>query len=363
MAPDAPKPQRWKDEDAQRFVRSVGVWVKARELAVELYEACLNVAEWELSRDLESRAKPDPRDLVFPFLAWIRRKHGYGIRSITSLRNRFRSFWTEENNPGGHELWEILSHALHVLAKEGKVRRVDNLDKPTDNSQWAKWTSGPPEADEKWFDLAAFEEACRGIPFFPEKKQPEAPYDGKVPKVLSPEDGLRLVLMLLEAAGGPLLMRDLHHEACKHVLLRSFVEMEGRRVSSDESGEQPGPGELRDDEEWVRHSDLEWIDHESLSRSKRIWETMEEKGFRKLFCGYLVPKIGLKEKKPLKEMGVSQRAHEEKEKVLRWLKQELSGLELNPDTPHTESAEAHLKWEIQSRTVARLMEMCREKED
>ena len=218
----------------------------------------------------------EAEDLASEFLLSLRRKGNRDIRTKSGLATEYRRWVAEFSNPAQHELWEIVSTALHALSRENAAWRLDAPASDANNND-AMWTGVAGTAGEMLCDIPAFERASHLIRnYSPPAARKWYADDAVLPKVIAPEDAKELVLALLRAAGGAIRLRDLLEEFKRHV----FAFELGAEIDTDPSADSISihPAAMK------RLYDLA---HE---RASVIWDAISAAEGTDLLCDYFIPR-------------------------------------------------------------------------
>ena len=252
----------------------------------------------------------EAEDLAIEFLLNLRKQGNWTIRTKSGLAAEYRRWVAAFSSPAQHELWKILSTALHSLAHENAAWRLD-APASKDNHNDAIWAGDPKAGVKAPCDLVAFEKAARQIESYAPPAASRWHRDGSVlPKVIAPKDAKKLTLALLHAADGKLRFRDLLDEFKRHV----FAFDLGGEIDSNQSSSPPSihPAAMQ------RFYDLA---HE---RAALIWDAIGEIEGTDLFCGYFIAKNFENRAVTLKDFGDSRRVDERLERMERIMRHHLA---------------------------------------
>jgi hypothetical protein len=268
----------------------------------------------------------DAEDLAIEFLISLRKQGNWKICTKTGLATEYRSWVAEFSNPAQHELWEIVSTALHALARESVAWRLD-APASDDNHNDAVWTGVAGAAGSRPCDLLAFEKAARLIRNYAPPAARKWCVDGAIlPKVIAPKDAKELTLALLHAAGGAIRLRDLLEEFKRHV----FAFDSSSEIDKDHTASPLSIHPLA----LTRIYDLA---HE---RAALIWEATSAISGTDLLCDYFIPKHLEERPVILEEFGDPRRVYERMQLVVQYLRQHLAlnlaeALDVEDDTVDT----------------------------
>ena len=214
----------------------------------------------------------EAHSLALDFLLYVRTKRLSHLQTAAHLIRELSKYLTRRESPAYHKVWKILSQALLYLEEDRLALR---LSRHGANSQSAEWClkvneGGPP------VNLQAFSRAAAELPVYhPSRK------DGRL---LSPAQAKELALRMLELAGGPILMQDLHSEAMKHVIL-AMAFPQSFNAEADDCDESVSL-QLAD-----RMPVLGYIlEEEAVARAMSLWDELENTGDQKVLCTYYLPK-------------------------------------------------------------------------
>jgi len=253
----------------------------------------------------------EAEDLTSEFLLNLRRKGNGYIRTKSGLATEYRRWVAEFSNPAQHELWEIVSTALHTLSRENAAWRLD-APATDDNNNNAMWTGVAGATGETICDLPAFEKAaCFIRNYSPPAARKWYADDAVLPKIIAPEDAKELVLALLRAADGAIRLRDLLEEFKRHV----FSFELGGEMDTDPSADSISihPAAMK------RLYDLA---HE---RASVIWDAISGAEGTDLLCDYFIPKNLHQQAVTLDTFGDPRRIKEHLEqRVVRFLRHHLA---------------------------------------
>jgi len=291
-----------------------GPWTNshAERLIGALYQNVLGIARSHLNSRQETggTTKLEAEDLAMEFLLSIRKEGKWMIRTRSGLAKEYRRWVTSFSNPAQHELWKIVSTALHHLAKAGVAWRIDAPgDAPNDNS--ALWTGIDGPAGETPCDLDDFKNKASKIRHY---APPSA--SGYIEEttinhlVISPKDAKQLTSDLLNAAGGAICLRDLLGEFKEHVF--SF-EISGE---VDEARETAPPS--------IHPASMERIYHLVNNRVDSIWLEVQDMKGTDLLCQYIIPKHVAEAHVTLGDFGSPQRVQERVVLIMGILKDHLA---------------------------------------
>ena len=225
------------------------------------------------------------------------------IQTENKLHRLFKKWLVVRNNPQAHEFWSIISSALLVLEKEGKVERHPR-QRQRNNSQKTIWYL--PQNAENFADEAKYWLNQKKIgTYCPEhfnsklessSMESESETGGKEQavadelkkakqaKIIPPSSAQKLVFDILGYLGGPVPMCKLVDLCKNHVLLY-------REISPDQfPGDDEGSREKWDPAD--RGEALRFmISEESSSRSDQIWQKLAGRRHgHKVLCLYIIPK-------------------------------------------------------------------------
>lgn len=306
------------DDPSFDFPRALRTWVLGPCLTPEDIQliAHLRQIAVELARN-HLASKPivtppgylDAEDLAGEFLDSLRKKGNWMIRTRGGLSVEYRRWVTRFTSPAHHEIWEIVSTALHELARAGVAWRLD-ASPEEENRNDAIWTGLPGDAGRKSCNLVEFETAARGVPNYPPPAARRWHDEGAaMPKVIAPKDARDLTRALLQAARGSLRLADLIEEFKRHV----FVLIVGPLENTSESvGQAIHPAAL------IRLFDL------AQDRAELIWTETAEGGFTDLLCKYFIANHLQGRHVALEEFGDPRRVHERLQRVVTILRRHLA---------------------------------------
>ncbi|MBI4028439.1 MAG: hypothetical protein HY360_25865 [Verrucomicrobia bacterium] len=312
-----PSPSR-ATPDIQDLLRKL---VREAKLGDALLDICCKIALNSLLRSpLPSIPKDltvQARELALDFILYLQVNDSDAITTQSGLRRQFRRFCARKSAPANHELWEILSSAVGDLVETGKLRRLD-ADPGAANCNDAVYSVFGSERDAQTLDEQLFQAASeRKCPFFYPKKG-RSVGSIKLPKILSPKDATKLLLCLLDAAGGPVSFRSLFEAAKNHHV---FIPREGEyRPPPEETEDEPTESrdETIDPETFTPTDGKEpapdmnvWLPEEAEMRANRIWDQVALSGLRDVLCRYYLPKHAGGQKCALKDLGQPQRVNEQ----------------------------------------------------
>lgn len=340
------------------------------ELDVQLHGIVLALARQCVSGGGKmdaQRAEEKSQDLASDFLIWhVRGENKRNIQTEAALRYELRKYATRRNNPEGHELWSLLSEAMHELAREGFARRLDaKPDEHNDNN--ALWTSASPGADGKKLNMAVFQRNAKAIKcFYPKQRNPggEKAGAGKhgkkyaTPRIIPISEAKLLVEQLLKAAGGPIPFGLLADEARRHVVLI------GQYISLDDDSNDSVKSLLESSAARELYADWqEWIAYESPARADRIWQAVMKISHGQALCLYYLPKHFLAKKIVMESVGTPQRISEQSTQIRGIMALELAVERLERENGNDQSDELlRLAWTaLAGKVVERLMQKCAEK--
>ena len=247
----------------------------------------------------------DEEDLSDEFLLHLRKEGKWMIYTKTGLKCEYSRWVPAFLNPAQHELWEILSIALHALAVEDAAWRLDALSSEPNNN-YAVWTGIPEPDGAHACDLPAFERAARRIPkYTPPAARKWHDDDDVVHKVILPDAAMELTLALLRAADGSLHFYDLFEEFKKHV----WVFNDG--------------GDNKDAPYSIHPAAIQRLYPLAHERAGLIWNEILAIHGTNLFCGYFIPKHMDESSVILEKFGEPQRVSERIQDVVRILRQHL----------------------------------------
>ena len=223
------------------------------------------------SRDLHDEA----HELAVEFMLHLRSKRLAHLQTAAHLKHELSKYLTRRDSPIYHEVWKILSQALIDLERDGVAVRLPLASGA--NRQTTEWCSnkheGNPSANQQ-----GFSEVAGKLPvYYPART------DGRL---LSPTQARELAEQMLELAGGPILMQDLHGEAMKHVVSQMLHPISIEDDSAEEGKTATISRQLAD-----RMQVFDFIlQEEAESRARRIWAELEKSGDGQAMCVYFLPK-------------------------------------------------------------------------
>lgn len=336
----APAIRAWLDDPAESMPEA-----EYARLIVCLWKFCEICAKGFVADFRNSEVQ----DLASEYLRLIKQEPRYRPCPVpgcaSALTKHMKHVLSEEFNPAGKELWQLLSEALWELEREGiamclgGTRRGVRADQRNNTpfTQWAVMSvcnahdGKPPPAD-----VFAFEKKADKLPhFYPpgaigwhdDEKQKR-----KGPRVIAPKDAEKLATMLLDCAGGWIVVRDLFCEFRKHVHLLDFSEPppdnEGEQNTFlDQQAEKAQP---RKSKLGPRHtsaedvSPTEGVFWELVSKlAAKAWDALRTADLITIACQYVLANALLGRKRKLEEFGAFQRVSERKAKVQQILRQVL----------------------------------------
>jgi len=291
---------------------------------------------------LQKRSEKDglleeAQSLAVEFIFHLRDKRKSNIQSAGHLSHELSKYLTQRDNPVSHEIWKFLSQALNELAKEGlAVRASDGANKQTVVWCLKDHTGKPSAKPEEFFRLAAH------LPvYYPKRK------DGRL---LSPSQAKELALKMLDLAGGPILMQDLHVEAVKHVI--PPLQFAQPIDESPSSGEEEGaPSHELADRIPVHNL---WFEEEASVRADKVWGQLNESGDGEVLCIYFIPKHLLGRSVKQSELGSEQRVSEAVQRI-REIFRDI--LELSPLLEERRDTANGVAQEFISNLLGRIMEI------
>ena len=252
----------------------------------------------------------DAEDLAIEFLLNLRRQGNWKIRTKSGLAVEFRRWVTAFSTPAQHELWEIVSTALHDLARGNAAWRLD-APASDDNRNDAVWTSVAGTAGGTPCDLVAFEMAARGIRSYAPPAARKWYVEGSIlSKVIAPKDAKELTLALLHAAGGAIRLRDLLEEFKRHVFAFDF----GGEIDTDD------PASPRS----IHPAAMQRLYDLAHERAALIWDAASAISGTDLLCDYFIPKHLEERPVTLDGFGDPRRVHERMQRVVQALRQHLA---------------------------------------
>ena len=352
------------------ILQMIGKFVDLGELDERLYGIVLELARQCVSGGgkMDSRiAEEKSRDLASDFLIYdIRGENKRNIQTKAALKHELSKYVTRRDNPEGHELWSLLSAAMHELAREGSARRLNA--KPGEyNDNDALWTSAPPRADGKKLDRVAFQRNAKAIRcFYPKQRNPGGVKSGiekhgkkdATPRIIPISEARLLAEQLLKAAEGPIPFKLLVDEARRHVVLI------GQYIDLDDDSKNSAESLLKSPVLQELDADLqEWISYESPDRADRIWQAVVKENHGRALCLYYLPKHFLAKKVVMGSVGPPQRISEQSEQICRIMALELAVERLERESGNDQSdALLRLAWQaLAGQVVERLMRKCTEK--
>lgn len=281
-------------------------------LVEQLREIILGIARAHLASGPPS---PPPQhleaeDLAIEFLLHLRKQGNWLIRTKAGLKTEYQRWVATFSNPAHHELWEILSGALHDLARKNLAWR---LDAPASNNNHndAIWTCDAGVDGTALCDLVAFQKAARRI------KNYEPPGAGKwhressvLPKVIAPSDSKELALDLLHSAGGAICLRDLFEEFKRHVF------------TFDLSGEEAAANNVSPLS--IHPAAMQHFYDLAHERAALIWNAIAEVKGIDIFCDYFIAKNLENRSVTLKDFGDSRRVDEQNKRIVKILLKHLA---------------------------------------
>jgi hypothetical protein len=334
------------------IAEEVRILVEDRNLTEALYEAATKTAREILAAD--TTPGMEAGDLATEFILWLSGQSGLNIRSHKALRLQMRRFWIRRNAPAAYELWEVLSTALHSLAKRGAVRRLD-APHETPNHNAAIWTSAPEERDEARLDHRGFLERAKALPRYPRSgKRP------KNAKILQPKEAEELALGLLKAAAVPAPMEVISKEAQQHVILPEIVEAPEEGDSEDDAPKGPPPPAAPDRPSIVADELL--LVREAEHLAALLWDDpqcgrLSTNRVRELLCGFLVPNLLEDGGVPQGNFGSPQRVSEDLKEIYACLKR-FTGFVETGDAPgprHDPEEADNRRWVLENILLRALM--------
>ena len=323
-----PDPNFKLDEAIRRWVLEACDKDEDGPLIEQLREVVLSIARAHLASSpaFQPPRHLDAQDLAIEFLLSLRSQGNWMIRTKSGLAAEYRRWVTAFSTPAQHELWEIVSTALHDLARGNAAWRLD-APASDDNHNDAVWTGVAGVAGDAPCDLLAFEKAARLIRNYAPPAARKWCVDGAIlPKVIAPKDAKELTLALLHAAGGAIRLRDLLEEFKRHV----FAFDSSSEIDKDHTASPLSIHPLA----LTRIYDLA---HE---RAALIWEATSAISGTDLLCDYFIPKHLEERPVILEEFGDPRRVYERMQLVVQYLRQHLAlnlaeALDVEDDTVDT----------------------------
>lgn len=298
---------------------SINRWVLAENFTPEdgnliqhLRETVLTIARAHLASGPTVQAPQhcDAEDLAMEFLLNLRSRGNWMIRTKSGLTTEYRRWVTGFNSPAQHELWEIVSTALHGLARENTAWRLD-ASANEDNDNDAVWTGVAGEAGGMACDLVAFEQTARRIRNYPPPAARRWVADDEIQhKVIAPKDAKALTLSLLQAAGGAIRFRDLLEEFKRHVFAFDLV------------GEPSTQHE--DDSHSVHPAAMKRAYELAHQRAAEIWDVVAGIEGTDLLCDYFIAKHLGERAVTLEGFGDPRRVHERMKRLVEILRHHLA---------------------------------------
>lgn len=281
-------------------------------LVEQLREIILGIARTHLA---SGPTFPPPQhleaeDLAIEFLLHLRKQGNWMIRTKGGLKIEYRRWVTAFSSPAYHELWEILSGAVHSLAKESQAWRLD-APAQENNRNDAIWTGVAGAIGTVPCDLVNFQKASQRIKnYAPPAARKWYGDDSVLPKVIAPSDAKELAFTLLHAAGGALRFRDLLGEFKRHV----FAFEQGGEIDTDQSASPLSihPAAMQ------RFHDL------AHDRAALIWDAASAVQSTDLLCDYFIPKHLEERSVTLEGIGDPRRVHERLQRMVQSLRQHLA---------------------------------------
>ena len=250
----------------------------------------------------------DAEDLAIEFLISLRKQGNWMIRTKSGLATEYRSWVAAFSNPAQHELWAIVSTALHALARENAAWRLD-APASDDNHNDAVWTDVAGAASGRLCDLVVFEKAACSVRNYAPPAARQWSADGAITaKVIAPKDAKELTLALLQVAGGAIRLRDLLEEFKRHVF------DSGGEIDKDHPTDRLS----------IHPSALTRIYDLAHERVALIWEAASAISGTDLLCDYFIPKHFEERPVTLEGFGDPRRVHERMQLVVQILRQQLA---------------------------------------
>jgi len=280
------------------------------QIIERLRDIILTIAHAHLASSPSFQMHLDAEDLASEFLLDLRKKGNWKIRTKSGLAAEYRSWVTAFSSPAQHELWEIVSAALHDLARKNAAWRLDSPASDA-NSNNAVWTGVSGETGAVPCDITVFESAAHLIRNYAPPAARKWHGDGAVlPKVIAPKDAQELTLALLHAANGALRFRDLLEAFKRHVFTFDITG----EIDADQSASPPSihPAAM------ARFYDL------AHDRAALIWDAAISAGGTDLLCDYFIPKHLEERSVALEGFGDPRRVHERLQRIVQLLRQHLT---------------------------------------
>lgn len=275
---------------------------------VQLREIILGIARSHLASGptFSSSQHLEAEDFAIEFLLNLRKQGNWKIHTKSGLKAEYRRWVSAFCSPAQHELWEILSNALHELSRQNSAWRLD-APASSNNRNDAIWTSVAGTAS---FDLAAFQKVARSIKSYEPPAARAWHREGSVaPKVISPSDAKKLTLDLLHAAAGSIRFRDLLEEFSRHVFTFS--------LSGEDNTENRAIPAAIHPPAMQRFHDLA---HERVAL---IWDAVSVSQCTNLLCDYFIPKYLEGCPVILEDFGEPRRVHERLKRMVQIIKEHL----------------------------------------
>ena len=260
---------------------------------------CITGIAAGVRRSIREEEREDSMSMAGDFIVALAQEEISGeLRSESDLKREFRRWLMRAKDPQRAELWMVVSAALLVLEKEGKVVRPE-AKRNYNNANTTPWSLS--EFGGRICDLGLL----RGV----EKFLPEIRPKGEGDRVLEPSEAQACLLVILGLVKGAVAM-----ESLVKVLYDSLPLLKVAASMDAECGSADGEGctlhdviEARD----VLRGDEMLVVEESERISAAIWRqacALEKGGGEKvsgakILCCYYIPKYCGGEKVVLAEFG------------------------------------------------------------
>lgn len=308
----APDPNFKIDEALRRWVLEACDKDQDKPIIERLREIVIAIARAHLASGptVQPPRHLEAEDLAIEFLLSLRRKGNWMIRTKSGLTAEYRRWVTEYSSPAQHELWAIVSTALHDLARENAAWRLD-APASENNHNDATWTGFEGPSGVTPCDPAAFEKTARHIQSYaPPAARKWHADDAILPKVIAPKDAKELTLSLLRAARGAIRFRDLHEEFKRHV----FAFDIGDATDPDQTATPFS----------IHPAAMERIHDLAHERAALIWDGVATVSGTDLLCDYFIPKHLEERSVILEGFGDPRRVHERMQGVVGILRKHLA---------------------------------------
>lgn len=291
--------------NGNQVVRLISELVEHGIIHEELYELLCRLAYVLLEKRWIQKKGASLQDqahqLAIDLLLQIRRQRMTHLKTAQHLSRELGKLLTRQENPVGHTLWTLLSEALLQMEKEGRVVRVSasgNINRQDTEWSLTELAENPSANVEKFIQAAA------KLPVYYPTRQ-----DGRL---LSPTQARELLMGMLGAAGGPILMQELHSEALKHVVHTMLYEEALDEVDSPEQGGSEGMSRTLISRQ-LQSGYI--IEDEALKRAETIWKKLEAKEDNRVLCNYYLPKFLLGKAVTGSDLGSPQRISEASKRI------------------------------------------------